>query len=108
MFFTARYPKLLGDPQAVEGFETIGLGQWFRYLTGLVEVVSAILLLIPATAGIGALLLIATMIGSIVTHLFIIGGSPAIAIGLLIAMAIVAWGRWKKTPRLIRRTKHPG
>jgi putative oxidoreductase len=52
--------------------------------------------LIPATAGIGALLLIATMIGAIVTHLFIIGGSPAIAIGLLIAMVIVAWGRWKK------------
>jgi uncharacterized membrane protein YphA (DoxX/SURF4 family) len=44
MFFTAGYPKLLGDPQAVEGFETIGLGQWFRYLTGLIEVVSAILL----------------------------------------------------------------
>lgn len=82
-------------------FETIGLGQWFRYATGLIEIVSAILLLTPGLAGLGAIILVPTMIGAILTHLFIIGGSPAIPAGLLIAMAIVAWGRWKETRRLI-------
>jgi hypothetical protein len=43
------------------------------------------------------------MIGAIFTNLFILGASPAIPIVILIAMAIVAWGRWKETLRLIRR-----
>ena len=103
MFFMAGIPKLIGDDQMAQVFETIGLGQWFRYATGLIEIVSAILLLTPGLAGLGAIILVPTMIGAILTHLFIIGGSPAIPAGLLIAMAIVAWGRWKETLRLIRR-----
>jgi uncharacterized membrane protein YphA (DoxX/SURF4 family) len=101
MFFMAGIPKLIGDEQMAQVFETIGLGQWFRYATGLIEIVSAILLLTPGLAGLGAIILVPTMIGAILTHLFIIGGSPAIPAGLLIAMAIVAWGRWKETRRLI-------
>ncbi len=100
MFFTAGLPKLSADEQMVQVFDVIGLGQWFRYVTGAIEVVSAVLLLIPSTAGIGALLLIPTMIGATLTVIFIIGGSPAIPIGLLIVMAVIAWGRWEKTLRL--------
>ncbi len=103
MFFMAGIPKLIGDEQMAQVFETIGLGQWFRYATGLIEIVSAILLLTPGLAGLGAIILVPTMIGAILTHLFIIGGSPAIPAGLLIAMAIVAWGRRKETRRLIGR-----
>jgi DoxX-like family len=57
-------------------FEKIGLGQWFRYVTGSLEVIGAVLLLAPRTAAIGGWLLAAVMIGAIGTHLFIIGGSP--------------------------------
>ena len=103
MFFMAGIPKLMGDEQFVQVFETIGLGQWVRHLTGSIEVLSAILLLIPTTAGVGALLLVPTMIGAICTHLFILSGSPAIPIGLLIAMAIVAWARRERTLRLFGR-----
>jgi putative oxidoreductase len=103
MFFMAGIPKLIGDEQMAQVFETIGLGQWFRYATGLIEIVSAILLLTPGLAGLGAIILVPTMIGAILTHFFIIGGSPAIPAGLLIAMAIVAWGRRKETRRLIGR-----
>jgi len=74
-----------------------------RYATGVIEFASAILLLIPALPGLGALILIPTMIGAIFTHLFIVGGSPALPIGLLIAMTIVAWGRKERTLRLINR-----
>jgi DoxX-like family len=45
MFLFAGAPKLLGAPQVVAVFETIGFGQWFRYLTGGLEVLCAILLL---------------------------------------------------------------
>ena len=45
------------------------LGQWFRTVTGLVEVTGAIALLIPVTAGLGRLLLAVTMCFAIFTHL---------------------------------------
>ncbi len=103
IFLMTGWMKLSGNEQMVELFAAIGIGQWFRYLTGLIEVSSAILLLIPALSGVGAMLLVLTMIGAIVTHLFIVGGSPALPIGLLIATGIVAWGRKERTLRLIGR-----
>ena len=38
MFLMVGYFKLSGDPQMVELFNAIGFGQWFRYVTGSVEV----------------------------------------------------------------------
>src|SRR6266567_7810016 len=61
MFLMVGFLKLSGDPQLVGLFDAIGLGQWFRYLTGSVEVLGALLLLIPRLSGLGALLLVATM-----------------------------------------------
>src|SRR5262249_15695148 len=91
-----------GDEQMVETFAAIGIGQWFRYVTGLIEVASAILLLIPALSGIIAVLAVPMMIGVILTQLLIIGGSPVLPILLLIIAIIVAWGRKETTHRLIR------
>ena len=93
MFLLAGSSKLAGVPAMVGLFDAIGIGQWFRYLTGSIEVVSAILLLIPSLALFGALLLIPTMVGAVVTHLFVIGGNPAPAIVLLAAAAGIAWAR---------------
>jgi putative oxidoreductase len=97
MFLMSGLMKLSGSEQMVQMFEAIGVGQWFRYVTGLIEFFSAVLLLVPALSAVGALLLIPTMIGAILTHLFIVGGSPAMPVALLIAMAVVAWGRWDRT-----------
>lgn len=77
----------------VQAFGAIGLGQWFRYATGAIEVVSAVLLLTPSAASYGAAALAVTMVGAIVTHLFIIGGSPAIPVVLLASTATIAWAR---------------
>ena len=80
MFLMVGFLKLSGNPQLVALFEAIGIGQWFRYLTGSLEVAGAILLLIPRTSGLGALILVGTMLGAVATHLFIVGGSPLMAI----------------------------
>jgi putative oxidoreductase len=93
MFLFAGSLKLASAPPMVQTFAAIGLGQWFRYVTGAIEVVSAVLLLIPAMAAYGAAALAVTMLGAIVTHLFIIGGSPAIPIVLLGSTATIAWLR---------------
>jgi hypothetical protein len=62
-------------------------------VTGGIEVISAALLLVPSLAFFGALLLAATMIGAVITHLFVIGGNPAAPIGLLAATSTIAWLR---------------
>src|SRR6267143_2136469 len=93
MFLMVGFLKLSGNPQLVALFEAIGLGQWLRYLTGSLEVAGAILLLIPRTSGLGALMLAWIMICAVVTHVFIVGVSPQPAVILLIVTGIIAWGR---------------
>ena len=90
-FVAAGSAKLYGVPMLVEEFQHIGLGQWFRYFTGGLEIVGAILLLLPQRALFGALLLSCIMIGATFTHLFVIGGSPVPAIVLLVLNAVVAY-----------------
>lgn len=75
----------------VEIFDQIGIGQWFRVLTGIVEVVGGIAILVPATAALGGLLLATTMFVAVLVHLFVIGGSPVPAFVLLFITATVAW-----------------
>jgi putative oxidoreductase len=48
MFLFAGGSKLAGQQAMVDTFGQIGLGQWFRYLTGIIEVGSAVLLLVPS------------------------------------------------------------
>jgi putative oxidoreductase len=101
MFLMAAFGKLTSDPQMVGMFDAIGIGQWFRYLTGSLEVLGAILLVIPRLSGLGAWLLVGVMLGAVATHLFIIGGSPLMAIILLIVVGIIAWGRRQRTMNLL-------
>lgn|SRR5262245_4128361 len=104
LFMTASV-KLSGSEQVIEMFAAVGMGQCARYVTGIIELASAILLLIPTLSGIGALLLVATMIGAILMQVFIIGGNPALPIVLLMIATVVAWGRKATTLRLIWRTR---
>ncbi len=96
MFLFAGTLKLSGAPIMVQMFGVIGLGQWFRYLTGAIEVVGAVLLLTPSLALFGAVPLALTMIGAIVTHLFVVGGNPAMPVLLLGATTTVASMRWSE------------
>jgi hypothetical protein len=89
-FASAGGAKLYGVPMMVDEFEHMGLGQWFRYFTGSLEVLGALLVLVPSLAAFGALLLICIMIGATLMHLFVIGGSPVPALVLLALSAIVA------------------
>jgi putative oxidoreductase len=93
MFLFAGGLKLSGTPEMVGLFDAIGIGQWFRYVTGSIEVVSAVALLVPSWTVFGALLLIPTMAGAVVTHLFIVGGSAVPATVLLIGSLAIAWAR---------------
>jgi uncharacterized membrane protein YphA (DoxX/SURF4 family) len=99
-FFGAGAAKLAGIEMMVASFEAIGLGQWFRYLTGAIEVGSAILLFVPGKQAWGAGLLVCTMIGAVLAHLLILGpgSAPAIILGFL--SALVAYNYRDQIPLL--------
>ena len=92
-FLGAGGAKLAGAPQMVEVFEKVGVGQWFRYVTGLLEVSGAIGVLVPGYAFYGAALLAIVMVGAIVSHLTVLGGSPASPAVLLVLTGTIAYLR---------------
>lgn len=100
--------KLLGADMMVAVFETVGLGQWFRYVTGMLEVGGALLLVIPRAAGLGGLILATVMVGAVVAHLLILGGSPAAPIVLLLVTATVAWRRRTGIARVLGTVQRAG
>jgi uncharacterized membrane protein YphA (DoxX/SURF4 family) len=90
-----KFPSGPGAPW-VAVFEQIGLGQWFRYFTGVVEVVGGALFLLPRTCLIGAGMLGCTMLGAMLVHIVIrhsVASSVIPAVLLAAVVAIAAEGR---------------
>jgi uncharacterized membrane protein YphA (DoxX/SURF4 family) len=92
-FFVTGLDKLGDAPPMIQLFQTVGFGQWLRYFTGTLEVVSSILLLMPSLAAIGAALLGLTMVGALIAHATVLPFSPAKAIILFVMVSIVFWVR---------------
>ena len=97
VFVMAGLSKVFGDPAMVEMFATIGIGQWFRYLVGALEVAGAVGVLMPRLAWLAALGLVCLMAGAALTNVSVLGASPLPPLGLLVASALVVWGRWPRT-----------
>ena len=93
MFLMAGGSKLAAAPEMVSLFDAVGVGQWFRYLTGVVEIGSALALLVPSAAVYGALLLMPTMLGAIATNVLIVHQSPVMPLVLFLLASAVAWAR---------------
>ena len=72
IFGAAGVAKILGAPIMVSEFTLIGLGSGFRYFTGAVELVGAVLILVPRTVAFGAALLIWVCIGAFIAQWTII------------------------------------
>jgi putative oxidoreductase len=104
-FVAAGSAKLAGVPYMVDLFNQIGLGQWFRVVTGIVEVTGAIALVFPGLASIGALWLGGTMVFAVATHLFILHTSPVPAIVLGLLNALVVYLRRDELVALLGRIK---
>lgn len=103
VFAMAGSSKVFGDPAMVEMFDVIGVGQWFRYVVGALELAGAVGVLIPHLSGLAALGLACVMVGATLTNAVVLDASPLSTIGLLVVCALVAWGRWSKTRTLLGR-----
>ena len=105
-FVGAGANKLLGTPDMVALYEVIGVGQWFRYLTGMIELIGAVLVVVPRTRVVGAGLLASIMLGAITTHLFVLHNSPAVPFALLVVASLVLLGHRAEVARLIAKVLH--
>ena len=92
-FLASGAQKLLGVEAMVEVFDQVGVGQWFRIVTGLLEVGGGLLLLVPRTAVYGAGLLAFVMVGAVAAHLGPVVGPPWPALVLLVLLLVVLWMR---------------
>jgi putative oxidoreductase len=104
-FLAAGSAKLAGVPYMVDLFEQVGVGQWFRLVTGVVEITGAVALVFPGLASIGALWLGGTMVFAVATHVFVLHTSPAPAIVLGILNALVVYLRRDELVALLHRIK---
>ncbi|MFD6319554.1 DoxX family protein [Methylorubrum thiocyanatum] len=93
VFLAAGGAKLAGIPMMVQVYDLIGVGQWFRIVTGIVEIAGAIVLLVPGYAAFAALWLACTMVGAILAHLTVLPTPAAPAAVLLVLTATLAWLR---------------
>lgn len=93
-------PKLLGLPVAQETMASLGWPEAPILLIGLLELACTLLFLIPATAPLGAVLMMAILGGAITTQ--IRAGSPLASHTLFgIYLGVIMWGGlWLRDPRL--------
>ena len=85
------YFKFTAQPESVELFTKLGVEPWGRIGTGVIELITGILLLIPSTVFIGAFLGMGLMAGAIFSHIAVIGIVSRGDGGQLFILAIVVF-----------------
>jgi uncharacterized membrane protein YphA (DoxX/SURF4 family) len=81
--------KFTGAAESVFIFETLGAEPYGRIGSGVVELVASVLILVPSTVALGALLSVGVMSGAILSHLTVLGIEVMGDGGLLFALAII-------------------
>ena len=98
VFVFAGGAKLLGARAMVQEFAQIGIGQWFRYFTGILEVSGAIGVLIPKYRFGAALQIAVVMLGATAANIWVLHLPPLARLTafLLAAALALAWLRRPK------------
>src|SRR5262245_61578827 len=101
VFATTGISKLVGaEPIALQAAAMRDFPGWIRVIVGIVEVVVAVALMIPAVAGIAAALLAFLMVPATITQW--ISGEPGVFVPLvlLVLLLLVAW---RRNPGVVRK-----
>ena len=83
--------KFTGAEESVYIFSTLGAEPWGRIGSGVLELVAAVLLLVPATSPLGALMTMGLMVGAIGSHLAVLGIEVRGDGGLLFGLAVTCF-----------------
>jgi len=100
------YFKFTGAEESRYIFSTLGAEPVGRIGSGVVELIAAILILYPATTGIGAVLSLGVISGAILSHLAILGieikGDGGLlfylALAVFVGSILLIWPRRKSLP----------
>jgi uncharacterized membrane protein YphA (DoxX/SURF4 family) len=97
------YFKFSAAEESVYIFSTLGIEPYGRIGSGIVEMIAAVLILIPRTTLLGALLGAGVMIGAIFSHLFVLGievkndGGELFVLAIITFLCCVALIYWNKS-----------
>ncbi|WP_108246189.1 DoxX family protein [Muricauda brasiliensis] len=83
--------KFTAAPESVYIFEQLHMEPWGRIGLGIVELIVAVLILIPKTTWLGALLGIGIMLGALFSHLTLLGVVVQDDGGILFILALVTF-----------------
>ena len=105
----AGLPKIWGGQDWSRNFELWGYPGWFRVLVGWVEVLGAILLVMPRTSLFAAGALMVTMAGATYTQIIHRGGLADITVPMVLALllATVVIARWPHPTEETGRLNEP-
>ena len=98
--------KFSGAAESRFIFQSLHVEPWGRVASGVAELVCAVLLLVPRTAALGALLSLGVISGALLAHLFVLGieveGDGGLLFGLALSVfacsLVVAWIRRADVP----------
>jgi putative oxidoreductase len=97
LFVGVGLSKFEADTHWVGLFAAIGLGDGFRYLTGVLQTAGGLLFLVPRARWPAAVLTGATMVGAVGAHLFVLdtgfGGAIIPAVVLVFVACVVSHRR---------------
>lgn len=85
------YFKFTGADESIYIFSTLGMEPYGRICSGIAELIASILILIPRTTLLGALIGLGVMIGAILSHLFVLGIEVQNDGGVLFIMAVITF-----------------
>lgn len=91
ILFQTLFFKFTGAEESIYIFSTLGMEPWGRLGSGAAELIAGILLLIPTTAALGALIALGVISGAIVSHLTVLGIEVQGDGGLLFILALVVF-----------------
>lgn len=83
------YFKFTAAEESVYIFQTLGIEPFGRIGSGVVELIASILILIPRTTLLGAILGLGTMLGAIFSHIFVLGIEVQNDGGTLFILAVI-------------------
>jgi putative oxidoreductase len=81
--------KFTGAPESIYIFTQLHVEPFGRYFAGVSELVASILLLVPMTQVLGALMAVGVMLGALASHILILGVVVQDDGGLLFTLALV-------------------
>jgi uncharacterized membrane protein YphA (DoxX/SURF4 family) len=83
--------KFTAAPESVFIFKTLNAEPYGRIGSGAIELIASVLILVPSTVALGALVAVGAMSGAILSHLTVLGIEIMGDGGLLFALALIVF-----------------